>query len=322
MGAAWPVTYAKDPAPRAGAVTRGETSTRLRLANGAPRMSSIGGDRSRVMRERFAADEKRKPEAHAAWTIAAHAIQKSDLEDFKNYYAFRWCRLLQQQQSASTRTATFDRRVRVATHWRSGMTMNRLIRRSMGQRSLADHRTQAKTGGTMTIEPSRRELLLAGAAAALPGGLACSRRKDSTMNPEESEVKALMDRRSEAFRLKDVERAMALFSADVVYFDLVPPLRYSGAAALRERFDDWFRRWKSPIGQELRDLTVLARGDMAAAHMLIRTSGTLNDGRTVGYWVRTSDFCLRSNGKWLITHEHVSFPVDVRSGNAVMNLAP
>ncbi|HEX6274888.1 MAG TPA: nuclear transport factor 2 family protein [Polyangiaceae bacterium] len=142
------------------------------------------------------------------------------------------------------------------------------------------------------------------------------------MSSAESEVKALMERRSEAFRLKDVERVMSLFSSDVVYFDLVPPLRYAGAAALRERFVDWFRRWKSPIGQELRDVTVLASGDMAAAHMLIRTSGTLNDGRTVGYWVRTSDFCLRSKGKWLITHEHVSFPVDVRNGNAVMDLAP
>jgi ketosteroid isomerase-like protein len=142
------------------------------------------------------------------------------------------------------------------------------------------------------------------------------------MKSEQAEVKALMDRRSEAFRLKDVERVMSLFSSDVVYFDVVPPLRYFGAAALRERFADWFRRWKSPIGQELRDVTVLASGDMAAAHMLIRTSGTLNDGRSVGYWVRTSDFCAFSNGKWLITHEHVSFPVDVRSGSAIMDLVP
>jgi ketosteroid isomerase-like protein len=115
---------------------------------------------------------------------------------------------------------------------------------------------------------------------------------------------------------------MSLFSADVVYFDLVPPLRYTGAAALRERFSDWFSRWKSPIGQELRDVTVVASGDVAAAHMLIRTSGTLNDGREIGYCVRTSDFCRRSDGQWLITHEHVSLPVDVRSGSASLNLVP
>jgi ketosteroid isomerase-like protein len=165
-------------------------------------------------------------------------------------------------------------------------------------------------------------MLVAGAAAALScGGLACSR-KEARMNSVESEVKALMTLRSEAFRLKDIELVMSLFSADIVYFDLVPPLRYTGASALRARFSDWFSRWKSPIGQELRDVTVVAGGDVAAAHMLIRTSGTLNDDREIGYWVRTSDFCVRSKGKWFITHEHVSLPVDMRSGSAAMELVP
>lgn len=122
--------------------------------------------------------------------------------------------------------------------------------------------------------------------------------------------------------MKDIDLLMSLYSPDIVYFDLVPPLRYVGTAALRGRFLDWFGRWKSAIGQEIRDLNALVSGDVAAAHMLIRTSGTLKGGREVGYWVRTTNGCQRSNDRWLITHEHVSLPVDMASGRAAMDLVP
>jgi ketosteroid isomerase-like protein len=138
----------------------------------------------------------------------------------------------------------------------------------------------------------------------------------------QSEVKALFDDRSEAMGMKDIDRTMSLYSPDIVYFDLVPPLRYEGSAALRARFSDWFERWESAIGQEVRDLNILANEDIAAAHMLIRASGTLRTGQEVGYWVRVSNCCRRSNNRWLITHEHVSLPVDLKSRSVVMDLVP
>jgi ketosteroid isomerase-like protein len=121
---------------------------------------------------------------------------------------------------------------------------------------------------------------------------------------------------------KDLDRLMALYADDVVYFDLVPPLRYSGAAALRARFEDWFPRWQGPIGQDTHELHVIADGDVAAAHMLVRAHGTLRDGRAVDYFVRVTNSCRRSGEAWSITHEHVSLPVDLASGEAVMDLAP
>jgi ketosteroid isomerase-like protein len=138
----------------------------------------------------------------------------------------------------------------------------------------------------------------------------------------ESEVRALLDRRSAAMQIKDIDQLMSLYSSDVVYFDIVPPLRYVGAAALRDRFLDWFGRWEGGIGLEGRDLDVLVSSDVAAVHMLIRASGALKGGRQVGYWVRTTNGCQRSDDRWLITHEHVSLPVDMASGRAAMELVP
>jgi ketosteroid isomerase-like protein len=102
----------------------------------------------------------------------------------------------------------------------------------------------------------------------------------------------------------------------------VPPLQYVGADALRERFLDWFESFEGPIGQEISDLHVAESEDAAIAHMLVRASGTLRNGQEVGYWVRATDGCRRSNDEWLIAHEHISLPVDPVSRSAAMDLVP
>lgn len=138
----------------------------------------------------------------------------------------------------------------------------------------------------------------------------------------ESEIRESLDRRADAAWHKDLDRLMSLYAPEAVYFDVVPPLRYVGADALRERFRHWFSLWEGPIGQQLGDLTVLGGGEFAAAYMLVRASGTLATGREVGYWVRVTDCFRRSGDGWLVTHEHVSLPVDMASGRVTMDLVP
>jgi ketosteroid isomerase-like protein len=142
------------------------------------------------------------------------------------------------------------------------------------------------------------------------------------MDSTQIEIRELFYGRSEAMRNKDIDRLMSLYAPDIVYFDLVPPLQYTGSASLRERFLNWFEGWEGPIGMEICDLKVSASGEVASAHMLLRASGTRTNGREVGYWVRTTNSCERSADGWLITHEHVSLPVDFETGSAVMDLVP
>ncbi|GAB3745430.1 YybH family protein [Microlunatus parietis] len=142
------------------------------------------------------------------------------------------------------------------------------------------------------------------------------------MEAVNAEIEALLEERGRAAWDKDLDRLMAVFAPEVVYFDIVPPLRYTGAAALRDRFADWFGRWQSPIGQQVQELEILATREVAAAHMLVRASGTLLNGREVDYFVRVSDSLRRGSAGWLITHEHVSVPVDLATGSAVIDLRP
>jgi uncharacterized protein (TIGR02246 family) len=165
--------------------------------------------------------------------------------------------------------------------------------------------------------------VLAGAAATLAvGGLVAVPGMEDAMASPQSEVRALLDGWSEAARTKDIDRLMALYAPDILYFDVVPPLQFTGSAAVRANFLRFFDAYESAIGQEIRDLRISASGDIAVASMLIRASGTLKNGREVGYWVRATVGCQRSDHGWLIAHEHVSLPVDFASGRAALDLAP
>ena len=75
---------------------------------------------------------------------------------------------------------------------------------------------------------------------------------------------------------------MSLYSPDIVYFDLVPPLHYVGADALRQRFLDWFDSFEGPIGQETSGLNV-----MQAETPRSRTcsSGRRNPEERAGGWL-------------------------------------
>ena len=142
------------------------------------------------------------------------------------------------------------------------------------------------------------------------------------MVAHESDVQALLNRWLEAIRSKDIDRLMPVYAPDAVYFDVVPPLQHKGSDAIRRNFLRWFDGWESSIGQEVRELTIRTSSHVAVAHMLIRASGTLKNGRDVGYWVRATVGCQRSNDEWLIAIEHVSLPVELPSGKAAMDLVP
>src|SRR5215217_6409861 len=120
----------------------------------------------------------------------------------------------------------------------------------------------------MTIDLTRREIKLVGAAATLAGdGPVAVPGIEEAMASTQSEVRVLLDSWSGAIRTKDIERLMALYAPDIVYFDVVPPLHYTGSAAVRRNFLRWFETYTGSIGQEIRDLHILASGNIAVAHL-------------------------------------------------------
>ena len=126
-----------------------------------------------------------------------------------------------------------------------------------------------------------------------------------------------------AVRAKDVNAVMSHYAPDILLFDLAPPLSYRGADAYWKNWKEWFASWQGPIGYEMRDLSITVGDDVAFSHSLNRISGTRTNGEKTDVWVRATACFRKSDGKWLITHEHVSVPFYMDgSDKAALDLKP
>jgi PhnB protein len=122
----------------------------------------------------------------------------------------------------------------------------------------------------------------------------------------EAGVRAVMNDRAKAVRDKDVEGVLAHCAADIVTFDLAPPLISTRADA--RGLEAWFATWRGPIGYEIHDLKITVGGDAAFCHSLDRLSGMTIDGETNDIWFRRTVGLRRIGGEWKIVHEHESVP--------------
>jgi len=139
---------------------------------------------------------------------------------------------------------------------------------------------------------------------------------------DEAQIRQLVDDWIRAIRAKDVDGLMAHYAPDVLSFDAVNPLQNIGAAACRKRVEAWFSSYRSPIGFEMRDLSITTAADVAFSHSLYRVSGTLLDGGDITMWVRLTVCYRKIDGTWVVTHEHTSVPFDPESGKASLDLKP
>jgi ketosteroid isomerase-like protein len=68
---------------------------------------------------------------------------------------------------------------------------------------------------------------------------------------DEAQIRGLIDAWAEAIRAKDVDAVMSRFAADLVTFDLAPPLQCAGAEALRRSLAACFSTFRGPVGYEV-----------------------------------------------------------------------
>lgn len=139
---------------------------------------------------------------------------------------------------------------------------------------------------------------------------------------DEDDIRALVGVLVQAIRDKSLDRAMSVFAPEVVSFDLGPALQHGGGEAFRSRWRELFHAYQGALDYEVRDLVVAVDGDLAFSHSLNRTGGMTPSGDRLERWVRWTACYRRSGHRWLVVHEHVSAPVDLRSGRAVLDAKP
>jgi uncharacterized protein (TIGR02246 family) len=143
---------------------------------------------------------------------------------------------------------------------------------------------------------------------------------ENNLSAAQQEIKDLIDAKIKAVYNRDAEGLLANYPADVVTFDLMSPLQNNTRDAIEKRLESWFAGYESPISQEVANLEVTVSGDIAYSHCLTRTNGTNAKGDNMDMWYRTTYCYRKAGGKWLITHEHNSEPIDMKTGMAMFDL--
>jgi PhnB protein len=91
----------------------------------------------------------------------------------------------------------------------------------------------------------------------------------------------------------------------------------------RNALEDWFASFRGPVGYEIRDLCITTGDEVAFCHSLNRISGTRTDGEETDVWTRATVCLCKIEGKWMVTHEHVSVPFYMDgSDRAALDLEP
>jgi uncharacterized protein (TIGR02246 family) len=129
----------------------------------------------------------------------------------------------------------------------------------------------------------------------------------TTRTRDDAQIHECIDASARAIRAKDIKAVMAHYAPDIVTFDLMP-LQCQGVDAYRKNFEAWFASVQGPIHYETHEVRLTTRDDVAFGHYLGRVRSTRTTGEKTDYWVRVTAGFQKMNGKWMVTHEHVSVP--------------
>jgi uncharacterized protein (TIGR02246 family) len=131
---------------------------------------------------------------------------------------------------------------------------------------------------------------------------------------DEAEIRAAVAAWSRAVEARDAAGATAVYTDGTVLYDLMPPHRLVGAAAIREVWERSFAFFPETFRSEHRDLEVRVGGDVAFAFGLHRFVPDPPDHPCGASWMRVTACLQRIDGRWRVVHEHVSVPVDPETG--------
>ena len=129
------------------------------------------------------------------------------------------------------------------------------------------------------------------------------------MADDEVQIRDLIEKWAAAVHSGDLDAVLADHSPDIVMFDVPPPDDgVRGLAAYRESWPPFFEWQASGAVFEIVSLDVTAGADVAFAYALLRCDTADGLARSPGKRLRLTLGLRRENGRWVVSHEHHSFP--------------
>jgi uncharacterized protein (TIGR02246 family) len=125
------------------------------------------------------------------------------------------------------------------------------------------------------------------------------------------QVRALIEDWISAIQRHDLDAVLADHADDIVMYDVPPP--YDGVRGIDAYRDTWppFFAWlRSGAVFELESLDVVAGDDVAFGYALLRCGQPKDFAEKPDNRLRATVGLRKDDGRWVVVHEHHSFPHD------------
>ena len=130
------------------------------------------------------------------------------------------------------------------------------------------------------------------------------------MTPDEQQIRDLIERWAEAVHGGDMSGVLADHADDIVMFDVPPPYEgVRGIDAYRETWPPFFEWQARGASFDIVELDVTAGEDVAFAHALLRCGMPRELEANPANRLRLTLGLRRQDGRWIVAHEHHSFPL-------------
>ena len=128
-----------------------------------------------------------------------------------------------------------------------------------------------------------------------------------TQNLNETQIRALVEEWAGAVRAKDMDGALANHTDDIVMFDVPMPLQFKGMKEYKKTWELFFAHNRGGPGSfDVTELRITVSDTVAFCHALVK----ILDAN-----VRLTMGLRKESGRWLIAHEHHSYPIALNSGH-------
>ena len=128
-----------------------------------------------------------------------------------------------------------------------------------------------------------------------------------------ADAKAISAIEEELARQPSMKNLIQYYSDDAVVLDAYAPGYYRGKKQIYAGFEQQFEQAAGFTG-EIADMNIVSHGELACAAMQLHFHFKLKSGQEGNLTFRQLDAFRKSGGKWLIVQQHISQPMDPKTG--------
>ena len=126
---------------------------------------------------------------------------------------------------------------------------------------------------------------------------------------DEEQIRDLIERWADAVHAGDLDGVLADHTNDIVMFDVPPPNDgVRGIDAYKATWPSFFEWQRQGAVFEIVELAVTAGVDVGFAHALLRCGTSDELAKDPDNRLRLSLGLRKEDGRWVVAHEHHSFP--------------